>query len=118
MYSFCFRMRKEYFDAILRGEKDVEYRRNSPFWAKRIQNWAAAHGMAALFPLELKKNSIVFKGSFREDTIAVCLCGKRIHRRKIWGIALMKTPSTFSAQGRKDVDTELCWAFHLGEAIQ
>lgn len=115
-FSFSFRIRKTYFDAIVKGEKTVEYRRASAFWAIRIQNWAADRGLAALFPIRLERGAICFRGSF-EDTIAVFLCGKRIHRRKICSISLMRTPSSFSAQGRKDVDTDLCYAFHLGEAL-
>lgn len=117
MTSFSFRIRKPYFEAIVEGKKTIEYRKASPYWRKRIQNWAADRGLDALFPLTLEKGCVAFKGSFQDDTTAVFICGKRIHRRKIWGITLMHTPSSLSAQGRKDLDSDFCFAFHLGEAI-
>jgi len=38
MKSLVFRIRKRYFDAIVKGEKTVEYRRDSRFWRVRIFN--------------------------------------------------------------------------------
>ena len=93
MTSLVLRIRKPYFDAIVSGEKRTEFRKASPFWKKRI------HGAG----LEL-------------DT-AVFICGKQVHRRKIMMIQEIETPSWFSEQGQKDVDTPTCYAIHLGPQI-
>ena len=91
MTSAVFRIRKRYFDAIVAGEKRKEYRRDSEFWRKRL------------------KPSL--------DT-AVFICGKRVHRRKILSVTRQVTPTWFSEQGKKDVDTPTCLAFHLGSVIE
>ena len=88
MKRIVFRVRKEYFDAIVRGEKTVEYRKVSPYWFKRLCT--------------------------REPLIAVFMCGKRIHRRRILRVEEIATPSWFSEQGRRDVCTETCLAVYLG----
>lgn len=92
MKSVVFRIRKQYFDAIVRGEKTVEYRRDSMFWLRRL----------APNP---------------KPDVAVFICGKRVHRRKIIKIDHPLTPSNFSEQGKKDVSTRFCWAIHLGESL-
>jgi hypothetical protein len=93
MTSLVFRIRKRYFDAIVSGEKRVEYRRASQFWRKRI----------------------VGKGETLDT--AVFVCGKQVHRRKITEIEQIKTPSWFSEQGQKDVDTPTCFAIYLGSVV-
>lgn len=90
MTSLVFRIRKRYFDAILSGEKTTEFRKTSQFWRKRIEG----------------------KGETLDT--AVFLCGKRIHRRKITLIQEVETPTWFSEQGKKDVDTPTVFAIHLG----
>lgn len=89
--SAVFRIRKEYFDAIVSGDKTIEYRKDSPFWRKRL---------------------------FASPQIAVFICGKRVHRREITDIYLMNTPSDFSEQGKSDVPTEMCFAIHLGSVYE
>lgn len=91
--SLVFRIRKQYFDAIVSGEKTTEFRPTSPFWRKRIEG---------------KGESL--------DT-AVFICGKLIHRRKITLIQEVETPSWFSKQGQRDVDTPTAYAIHLGSEI-
>jgi hypothetical protein len=92
--NLVFRIRKRYFDAIVNGEKRTEFRRDSPFWQKRIDDKM------------IDEN---------EEWIAVFICGKRVHRRKITLIQKIETPSClFSEQGKKDVDTPTCYAIHLG----
>lgn len=91
MKSIVFRIRKPYFDAIVNGQKIIEYRKHSPFWEKRL--------------------------SSREQRIAVFICGKRVHRREIIKVEHIPTPSWFSEQGKSDVSTETCFAIHLGERI-
>jgi hypothetical protein len=86
-----FRIRKRYFDAIVDGSKRVEYRKDSVFWFRRF----------VLRP---------------PPDIAVFICGKRVHRRRITRIEAVITPGGFSEQGKKDVSTPLCYAIHLGEA--
>lgn len=90
--SLVLRIRKRYFDAIVSGEKTTEFRRASPFWKKRIV------------------------GKELLDT-AVFVCGKQVHRRKITLIQEIETPSWFSEQGKKDVDTPTCYAIHLGPLV-
>jgi len=104
--TLVFRIRKRYFADIVQGKKTVEYRKDSEFWRKRIQNAIKKGG------IELSETNIVFPEGNEAD--AVFVCGKRVHRRLVTQIVRMVTPA-FSEQGRKDVDTPYCWAFHLGE---
>jgi len=90
--SVVFRVRKQYFDAIISGEKTVEYRKDSSFWLRRL----------APNP---------------KPDVAVFLCGKRVHRRRITYITRSLTPYDFSEQGKKDVPTRFCWAIRLGEEV-
>lgn len=90
MKSLSFRIRKEYFEAIVSGVKTVEFRKDSEFWRKRM------------------------KGA----KIAVFICGKRVYRRKILACQRIKTPECFSEQGQEDVDTPTCLAFYLGSEIK
>lgn len=114
MSCFCFRIRKKYFDLIVRGEKIVEYRRDSPFWQKRIFN--SDPGNEHLREnVENPERLFKFEGLKGEGFTAVFICGKRIHRREVVRISRIKTPLYFSDQGKKDVDTETCFAFHLGD---
>jgi len=83
------RVRREYFDAIKSHEKNVEYRKFSPFWQQRLAN----------------------------ATIAVFFCGKDVHRRRIIRVEHIPTPLNFSEQGRKDVPTASCFAIFLGESL-
>lgn len=92
MTSLVCRIRKQYFEAIVSGEKTVEYRPHSAYWIKRIHN---------------KKGL---------DT-AVFICGKKVHRRKILQIQLIRTPIGFSAQGKNDVPTPYCYAIYLGSEV-
>ena len=92
MTSLVFRIRKRYFEAIVAGEKTVEYRPHTDFWEKRI------------------------KGKTGLDT-AVFICGKQVHRRKILKIQLVRTRGWFSDQGKKDVSTLYCYAIYLGSEV-
>jgi len=92
MTSLVFRIRKQYFEAIVSGEKTVEYRPHTDFWEKRIRGET-------------------------DLTTAVFICGKRVHRRKIVEIQLIRTPDWFSAQGQKDVSTVYCYAIYLGSEV-
>lgn len=111
MRKLCFRIRKKYFDAIVKGEKTVEYRRHSDYWLIRVCNLLA--DPETTFPINIGSDFV----SMKVVAIGVFICGKRIHRRKIMRVALQKTPGDFSAQGKIDVDTKTCFAFHLGEAV-
>lgn len=90
MTSLVFRIRKRYFDAIVSGEKTTEFRQASQFWRKRITG----------------------KGETLDT--AVFICGKQVHRRRITLIQEVETPTWFSEQGKKDVDTPTAFAIHLG----
>lgn len=83
------RIRREYFDAIKRGDKTVEYRKFTTFWLQRLAN----------------------------VEIAVFVCGKDVHRRRITRVEHISTPLNFSEQGRKDVSTASCFAIFLGESL-
>lgn len=113
MKCLVFRTRLRYFEAIVSGEKIVEFRRNSPFWQKRVFGMTAKEfedsgGKPIEFP---------FKEEPKELMVAVFICGKRVHRRIIEYIERRVTPIGFSEQGKKDVDTPLCLAFHLGDVF-
>jgi hypothetical protein len=88
----CFRIRRKYYDQIVKGEKKEELRKDTEFWRKRL----------------LEYNPV----------IAVFVCGKDVHRRWITGFSEGK-PETYlgrelSEQGKKDIPTEFCIATHLG----
>lgn len=101
MTCLVFRIRKRYFDAIVSGEKKVEFRRASPFWRKRIEG-----KNPSCKSCQMTKTSLI-------DT-AVFVCGKRVHRRQVVDIQEIPTPSYFSDQGKQDVDTPTCFAITLG----
>lgn len=88
--NLVFRIRKQYFDAIVSGAKTTEFRKDSEFWRKRILG----------------------------ATVAVFICGKRVHRRRILQVQRIKTPKWFSEQGKRDVDTSTCFAIYLGSEIK
>lgn len=96
--NLVFRIRKRYFDDIVSGRKKVEFRKLSLFWLKR-----------------LTEKDVTMEN---REKIAVFICGKRVHRRKITKWNVIPTPSNFSEQGKKDVPTEMCFAIHLGEEIK
>lgn len=97
MKSIVLRVRKRYIDVIDMLKKNIEYRRDSEFWRKRLNKYV---------------------GIENPGLIAVFLCGKQVVRRLIKIIRRIRTPSTFSEQGKKDVDTPMCFAIHLGDKIQ
>lgn len=105
-----FRIRKQYLDDIMTGKKNVEYRRNSAFWIKSVSRILGANVDNPFIKIA--------KESFKEPVGAVLVSGPRIYRKEIVFIERIKTPSWFSEQGDKDVDTPLCWAFHLGKEIK
>jgi hypothetical protein len=106
--NLVFRIRKKYFDDIVSGKKTIEFRKDSLFWQKRIHTIVESCGV------KLSETNIVFPEP--SPIIGVFICGKRIHRRTVEQIVRMSTPS-FSEQGKKDVNTPFCFAFHLGQPI-
>lgn len=94
--NVSFRIRTQYFDAIVNGEKKVEFRKDTTFWRKRL--------------LENRK-----------PAIAVFVCSNRVHRRWITDIATAKNPygpgSHLNEQIKKDIPTENCIAIFLGDEI-
>jgi hypothetical protein len=104
MKKLIFRVRKEYFNMLKSGEKTIEYRKDSAFWQKRVWLDLSPEKQAAL--------------NLTEDPWqAVFLCGQQVHRREIVRIERTKTPTDFSAQGKKDVPTPTCIAFFLGHSL-
>lgn len=92
----CFRVRKIYFDKIVNGEKREELRRFCEFWRKRL---------------------LVYR-----PEIAVFLCGKHVHMRKIIRFSV-GPPEYFlgrelSEQGKKDIPTKDCIVTHLGDTLK
>lgn len=111
MIKLSFRIRKKYFDLIVAGKKAVELRRDIMFWRIRVNNilgnspglWEALDERSFIPDVPVQ---------------AVFVCGKEIHRREIRMIARIKTPvHLFSDQGKKDVNTEKCFAFFLGDVV-
>jgi hypothetical protein len=102
-YNLVFRVRREYFDAILQGVKDREVRRYSPFWETRVAHASAARA----------------KG---QTIVGVFICGKDEHRRHVTNIymelnakaALGREPS---AQGAEDLGDGTVFVFKLGNAL-
>lgn len=100
MTSLVFRIRKKYFDLIVEGHKNVEYRKDSPYWRKRFRfnpEWPILHDL---------------------PKVAVFICGKRVHRREIEDVHYVRTPSTFSEQGKQDVPSPFCFAICLGDVVK
>lgn len=95
MKKVSFRIRRKYFDMIVSGDKKEELRKYSEHWKRILLSGAS--------PPE----------------IAVFVCGKDVHRRKIVEITVGKPEEylgrELSEQGKKDIPTELCIATHLGE---
>jgi hypothetical protein len=92
-----FRVRREYFDQIRAGAKNVELRKDSPFWFQRL-----------LGPLP--------------PSIALFICGHRKIYRRIVEIRPYQDPEEIlgrplSEQGRRDIPTRTCFAIFLGEAV-
>ena len=106
MKKVSFRIRREYFDKIVSGEKKEEIRSNTNFWRKRL---FGAYVNPPLPPFKLPE-------------VAVFVCGKEVHRRKITGISLEKPEEALgrplSKQGRKDIRTKMAIVVKLGEAVQ
>ncbi|MFA5365398.1 MAG: hypothetical protein WC325_09495 [Candidatus Bathyarchaeia archaeon] len=107
--KFVFRIRKRYFDMIVAGTKKIEYRRDIPFWQTRLVNVFSKEAVQGNFQLSCSLSGI--------EAQAVFICGKRKHVRELTGVERLKTPEYFSEQGKKDVDTPTCLAFHLGEVV-
>lgn len=90
-----FRVRKQYFDAIVKGDKTIEYRKFSDYWFDRLTE-----------PI------------WGRQRVAVFVCGKKVHRRLITEVHQIRTPTDFSEQGKQDVPTPTCFAIHLGRQIK
>ena len=92
-----FRIRCIYFDQILNGTKNVELRKDSPFWRKRLLGPYPPH-------------------------IALFLCGSKKLYRRITEIRANQDPEAFlgrplSTQGKKDIPTKQCIAIYLGSKL-
>lgn len=104
MPSLPFRVRRVYFDQIVSGIKTAEFRRLSDYWSHRVQR-------------------IIDSGkSQRALWVAVFLCGRKVHRRRILKVsihpnaraALGREPTS---HGRLDLGDGMVVAFHLGEEV-
>lgn len=100
--TVVFRIRKEYFDQIVSGEKTYELRALSDYWRTRL----------------LKAGN--------PPTRALFICGKSTHLRQILGCFIFPAAKihgrNISEQGRKDLDLDthegLCIVVKLGEEIK
>jgi hypothetical protein len=116
--KLVFRIRKSYFDAIIKGDKNIEYRRDIHYWQIRIANLFPDHFQQKFFDTEAIFRVYGKDGVHGKDEIeGVFICGKRKHSRLVLIIERIHTPSFFSKQGKKDVDTKNCLAFHLGREV-
>ncbi len=109
VYKFVFRIRKRYFDQIVAGTKTVEYRRDVPFWQVRLANVFGEEAVEGNFQVACALSGVDAEGVF--------ICGKRKHVREVTGVERLLTPTYFSEQGKKDVNTPTCLGFHLGAQI-
>lgn len=98
-----FRIRRIYFDQIVRGEKTIEFRRWCPYW----------------FRVAFRVG-VCFNSEPPVPVVAVFVCGKNVHRRR-----LVRKPTYYadaqaalgrapSVQGAKDLGTGQVIGFHLG----
>jgi hypothetical protein len=92
-----FRIRRIYFDQVAAFSKNVELRKDSEFWRKRLLGRYPPH-------------------------IALFLCGPRKLYRRIAEIRPNQDPEKIlgrplSAQGRRDITTPTCFAIFLGEVV-
>ncbi len=102
MNRLVFRIRRVYFDAIVKGEKTEEIRRASRFW------YAAAGRLA--------------DDDMGRCGIAVFVCGRDIHKRMIVGVDEFEDAATAlgrepSEQGRQDLGDGPVLVFQLGEEV-
>lgn len=135
MKTIVFRVRKQYFDAIEKGDKPVEYRKDAPYWRKTLIGLRTITGAdqkkhimmtdCAHYP-EKKKKTCPWGpeeqycdrcNNYTLDLAGLFICGKRTHKRRITDVDRIPTPVDFSAQGKKDVDTDYCFRIHLGEIL-
>lgn len=87
--SVSFRIRRVWFDAIVAGTKTVEVRADKPYW-REVQA--------------------------RGPSVAVFVCGKDVHRRRI--TAITPYPTAAAVLGHATTEATLTGAvlgFHLGE---
>ena len=94
--KISFRIRRQYFDDIVSGKKKFELRKLSSFWIRRL--------------------------IYNKPEVAVFVCGKDIHRRKIISISV-GTPESYlgrelSGQGKKDIPTDMCIGTGLGDIVK
>ena len=80
--KMSFRIRRQYYDLIVKGEKTEEIRTNSEYWRKRLLNG-------------------------HPPQIAVFVCGKAVHRRWITRIYVDEAENVLgrplSAKGNEDI---------------
>jgi len=114
MLTFAFRIRQRYFDAIVAGTKTVEYRKDTPFWQLRIKHACPMIGCAVFSPPDIFDTKQFGDWNLAKATF---ICGKQKHKRWIRRIKRISTPEYFSDQGKKDVNTPTCLAFHLGQVV-
>lgn len=71
----------QYYDAIDRGDKTIEYRDNTENWRRRIWKWKTNGGNKIVFHRGYTKQTMTFQNKdvvFDEDTIELHL-GERLN---------------------------------------
>lgn len=107
-----------YFTRIILNTKQVEYRRHSDFW-NSLLGFKNKDGYVPMPNYGKWRNptTLAKDGITELHYAGVFLSGKRIHRREIDCISRIPTPKYFSDQGKKDVNTDTCFAFHLNRVL-
>ena len=104
MYKILFTVRRQYFDAIVSGEKTMEVRRASQRWRTIYHH--------ALFLIRRE----------HEQVVGVFMCGRSIHRREITDIHPYANPKAAlgrdpSWQGKLDLGIDEVFGFELGGVV-
>ena len=127
MKKISLRIRTEYFEAIQKNEKTVEYRSFTPFWKRRLQGLADFYTEAVAllrkhsgdgdFPNGDKQEEAFKKDVHRfielmelREAEAVFLCGKNVLRRKIVSVKHIPTPTNID---KRAVRTPTCYAIGI-----
>ena len=113
-----FRVRRPYFDAIVRGEKTVEVRAKKTHWVLTGNRLLRRHKTTGWTQGDF---GVRFMGGWLDDLpVAVFVCGKGVHRRSI--VCMAEYPTAEAAlggppgeQGRADIGEGRVIGFHLGE---
>jgi hypothetical protein len=122
-----FRIRRVYFDQIVKGEKTEEFRRDNDYWTKVVRRLCCPHCQKFISRRDTLHPAINFSYPYAGSTcsgphIAVFLCGKDVYRCQMISVhhyatardGLGRDPSD---QGKKDIGEGPVWGFKLGRKV-